>query len=230
MICSSCLTFLDCGGTNVQLLPETISGTTTIGCASWTTQPSANDCPTSAPSVPYPSPSPDSASGSFSGRSQDGAPSRAGQTIVTGTLGSQTTTETFALTTISLLATLSSTVTSTTFDAHSSLQTLVIGPGGVAWAPIRPSSGAPDLPRPALPLPSRSLPGNSQTVTSAPNTGQPSAAVTSTAVQSTAFGAFDNPNQSETTIIVGGTTLHYSKETIQSLSTLTAPKTITTPL
>ncbi|KAL8731409.1 MAG: hypothetical protein Q9181_004310 [Wetmoreana brouardii] len=73
-------------------------------------------------------------------------------------------------------------------------------------------------------------PGSSPTVTSAPYTGQLSATASPTAAPSSASWAFDNPDQSETTIIVGGTTLHYSKETIQSLSTITAPTTITTPM
>jgi hypothetical protein len=38
----------------VPLLPQTLSGTTTIGCASYTTQPSANNCPTAAAAVPGP--------------------------------------------------------------------------------------------------------------------------------------------------------------------------------
>lgn len=171
-----------------------------------------------------------SPSGKPPGSSQAGASIQVGQTVVTGTVGSQTVTETFVLTTMSVLTSLSSTVTTTTSDAESSLETLLVGPGGVARTPLSQlPSGVPQLPPPAVHLSSVNQPGSSPKVTRAPITGQPSAATTSTAAPSSASGAFDNPNQSETTIIVGGTTLHYSKETIQSLSTITAPTTITTP-
>ena len=46
--------YCNCGGTNVPLLPETISGTSTIGCASYTIQPTKNNCPTTSPATPAP--------------------------------------------------------------------------------------------------------------------------------------------------------------------------------
>ncbi|KAL9611325.1 MAG: hypothetical protein Q9167_004008 [Letrouitia subvulpina] len=163
--------------------------------------------------------------------SQAGASNHAEQTTITGTVGSQTITETFVLITISVLASLSSAITTTTTNAQSSLETLVVGPGGVAWTPLNQlPSNVPQLSPPALPLPSVIQPSSPPTFTSAASTGQQSASISSTAAQSSVSGAFDNPNQSETTIIIGGTTLHYSKETIQSLSTITAPTTITTPM
>ena len=134
------LTCPDCGGTNVQLLPETYSGVTTLGCASWTTQPSADSCPTAVPVVP--SLAMTNATSGIVGNitsSRFGASSSlamnaiitgtsvvpqtsslpAGETIVTGTVGSQTITETFVLTTISLFASLSSTLTTTTANSQS---------------------------------------------------------------------------------------------------------------
>ena len=171
--------------------------------------------------------------GAQSAGSQPGTSSQPGQTVVTGTVGSLTITEIFVPTTISALVSLASTITSITTDAQSRIETLVIGPGGVVWTPLsQASSGVAQLNPPITP------PGNtntasltqarsSPTTTSALNTGS---ITTSAAAQSSASGAFDDPNQSETTIIIGGTTLHYSKETIESLSTITAPTTITTPM
>ena len=92
---------------------------------------------------------------------------------------------------------------------------MVIGPGGVAWTPLGTlSSGVPELPAPSI------LPKNPK-VTSTAGSGSDQSSITN---------AFAFPTQSETTIIAGGTTLHYRKETIQSLLSITAPTTITTPM
>ena len=42
----------DCAGVAVPLLPTTISGTATVGCGGYTTQPTANNCPTAPPAPP----------------------------------------------------------------------------------------------------------------------------------------------------------------------------------
>ncbi|CAF9921336.1 MAG: hypothetical protein HETSPECPRED_004496 [Heterodermia speciosa] len=238
--------YCNCGGTNVQLLPETYSGVTTLGCASWTTQPSADSCPTAVPVVP--SLAMTNATSGIVGNitsSRFGASSSlamnaiitgtsvvpqtsslpAGETIVTGTVGSQTITETFVLTTISLFASLSSTLTTTTANSQSSIETVVIGPSGIFWTPIGQSpSDVPQLPAPALPS-SPNQPRTTPTISSVSASG-----TGSTTAQSTASDAFENSSLSETTIIVDGTKLHYSKETIASLSTVTAPITVTTPM
>ncbi|KAL8898432.1 MAG: hypothetical protein Q9207_006699 [Kuettlingeria erythrocarpa] len=73
-------------------------------------------------------------------------------------------------------------------------------------------------------------PGNSMRLTSTLDIELALTSPGPTVAQSSVTGAFDNPNQTETTIIAGGRTLQYSKETIGSLSTLTAPATITTPI
>ena len=191
--------------------------------------------PTSALAISPPSALP-SAAGNSQASSQSGASSQPGQTVVTGTVGSQTITEIFVPTIISALASLASTITSTTTDAQSSIETIVIGPGGLAWTPLsKAPSGVAQLNPPTIPPGNINTAfltqaGSSPTITSAPHTGRSSSVTASAAAQSSASGAFDDPNQSETTIIVGGTTLHYSKETIQSLSTITAPTTITTPM
>ena len=92
---------------------------------------------------------------------------------------------------------------------------MVIGPGGVAWTLLGTlASGVPELPAPSI------LPKDSKvTSTAGPDSGQ-----------SSVTNAFAIATQSETTIIAGGTTLHYKKETIQSLLSITAPTTITTPM
>ena len=43
--------YCNCGGTNVLLLPSTISGSATVGC-DYTTQPTAENCPTGPPVLP----------------------------------------------------------------------------------------------------------------------------------------------------------------------------------
>lgn len=191
--------------------------------------------PTSALAISPPSALP-LAAGNTKASNQPGTSSQPGQTVVTGTVGSLTITEIFVPTKFSALVSLASTITSTTTDAQSSIKTLVIGPGGVAWTPLSQApSGVAQLNPPTIPPGNINTAfltraGSSPTITSALNTGQSSSVTASAAAQSSASGAFDDPNQSETTIIIGGTTLHYSKETIQSLSTITAPTTITTPM
>ena len=183
--------------------------------------------PTSALAI-----SPPTALPSAAGNTQ--ASSQPRQTVVTGMVGSQTITEIFVPTTIPALVSLASTTTSVTTNAQSSIETLVIGPGGVAWTPLSqvPSGIAnpPTIPPDNINTASLIPAGGSPTMTSAPNICQSSFVIASATTQSSASGAFDDPNQSETTIIIDCITLHYSKETIQSLSTITAPTTITTPM
>ena len=141
-----------------------------------------------------------------------------GQTIITSKVGSETVTETFVPTTISKYSTLTTTLTTTTTNAQSSTETLIIGPGGVAWTLLGTlASGVPELPAPSV------LPKNPKnpTVTSTAGPGSSQSSIT---------GAFAISTQSETTIVAGGKTLHYTKETIQSLLSITAPTTITTPM
>ena len=132
----------DCNETPVPLLPETISGTTTIGCASWTTQPSVGNCPTAAPVIPAPG--------------GGGAPSQtsslaSGATVVVGTIaGGATETETFEPTTYTQFASVTATITTTIVNAQSSTITVVVGPSGVAWTPYDPPSGVPNLQPPSV--------------------------------------------------------------------------------
>ena len=136
--------------------------------------------PTNAPAISSPLALP-SAAGNPQASSQPGASS---QTVVTGTVGSQTITEIFVPTTISSLASLASTITSTITGAQSSTETLVIGPGGVAWTPLSQApSRVPQLNPPTIPpgntnTASLTQPSSSPTITSAPNTGQPSSVTT----------------------------------------------------
>ena len=142
----------------------------------------------------------------------------AGQTIITSKVGSVTVTETFVPTTLSKFSTLTTTLTTTTTNAQSSTETMIIGPGGVAWTLLGTlASGVPELPAPSI------LPKNPKnpTVTSTAGPGSSQSSIT---------GAFAISTQSETTIVAGGKTLHYTKETIQSLLSITAPTTITTPM
>ena len=158
------------------------------------------------------------------------------QTVLTSMVGSQKITEIFVPTTIISLASLTSITTSIITNAQSSVETLVIGPSGVAWKPVNQApSGVPQLGPPTIPPENHHMtpltqPGSSPEVSSAPQTQPMSSAIASDAAQSSVSGAFDDPKQSETTIVAGGTTLHYSKETIASLSNLKAPTTITTPM
>ena len=133
---------IDCNETPVPLLPETISGTTTIGCASWTTQPSVSNCPTAAPVIPAPG--------------GGGAPTKtstlaSGATVVVGTIaGGATETETFEPTTYTQFASVTATITTTIVNAQSSTVTVVVGPSGVAWIPYDPPSSVPNLPPPSV--------------------------------------------------------------------------------
>ena len=142
-------------------------------------------------------------------------------------------TEILVLITILSLASLAGTISATIIDCQSSTETLVIGPSGAALMPhCRESSKVPRLNPPNI-LPgnedktSLTQPGGSQTKTIARYTGPPSPSITSPSAQSSASEAFDDPNRTKIIITVDGTTLYYSKETVQSLSTDTTPTTIT---
>ncbi|KAF2721518.1 hypothetical protein K431DRAFT_346376 [Polychaeton citri CBS 116435] len=115
-----------CDGVVVPLLPEVVYGSTTIGCASYTTQPSADECPTSPATIPPPS----------------------GAAVVTGTISGITLTETFAPTIYTQFATLKTTITTTMTGASSEPTTVTVGPSGVAWIPFNPNDTLPYLPVP----------------------------------------------------------------------------------
>ncbi len=171
-------------------------------------------------------------------------PLPSGGTVVVATLGSSILTETFVPATLSSYASLASTITTTTLGAHSSPVTILIGPGGVEWTPINLPSGVPEVTPPSvLPLgpnvsanrPSSSISASSTDnrklpTTISPTTTPPGAPPRGTASASYASitDAFDNTAQSETTLVVGGVTEHWSKATFADLTTITAPRTVTT--
>ena len=147
----------DCNETPVPLLPVTISGTTTIGCASYTTQPSVSNCPTAAPVIPAPG------GGGAPSQTSSNAPSvsntvpgpsatlASGATVVVGTItGGSTETETFEPTTYTQFASVTATITTTIVNAQGTTITVVVGPSGVAWAPYDPPSGVPNLQPPSV--------------------------------------------------------------------------------
>ena len=168
--------------------------------------------------------------------SEPPASSQSEQTVVTGNVGSQTITEAFVPVTIPGFASLASTITVTSANAQSSLETMVIGPGGIAWSPLSQApSGVPDLPPPtALPInpnpPPVSQPGSTPSLTSVQSTAPPTSSSPSVAPQSSESDTFDVLSESETTLVIGGVTLAYSKTTIESLATITSPTTINTPM
>ena len=132
----------DCNETPVPLLPETISGTITIGCASWTTQPSVSNCPTAASVIPAPG---------GGGPPSQTSPLASGATVVVGTIaGGATETETFEPTIYTQFASITATITTTIVNAQSSTVTVVVGPSGVAWTPYDPPSGVPNLQPPSV--------------------------------------------------------------------------------
>ena len=289
----------------MPLLPELESGTMTIGCASYTTQPSASSCATSAPAIPTAgglgnnssttSASPTAgglrnsntssaiptagslrnsntssaiataggpgnsstssssvAGGSqISGASSNGSPGTSqqlpsGASVEVGSIGTAVYTEVFVPTVDPKFSSLTGTVTTTTFDAQSQPVTLVIGPGGAEWTPINLPQGEPELNPPVNPpvnpnLPSVDGPRQTQTYGATTSSGPSSTSQTSTTAVSSpnstataSYGsitdAFESISQSETTIVAGGVTQHWSKETFSDLTTLTAPSTITTPM
>lgn len=76
-------------------------------------------------------------------------------TIITGTAGSQVVTETFVPHIFPQFNTLSEIITTTTtLTAGGSPVTVVVGPGGVGWAPYHEPSGAPELLPPSVLPPS----------------------------------------------------------------------------
>lgn len=138
-----------------------------------------------------------------------------GQTIITSKVESETVTETFMPTILSQFSTLFTTLTTTTKNAQSSPETMIIGPGDVAWTPLGTlSSRVPELPAPSI------LPKNPK-VASTSGSDSSQTSITNTFAIST---------QSEITIVAGDTTLHYRKETIQSLLSITTSTIITTPI
>ncbi|KAL8779190.1 MAG: hypothetical protein Q9194_001571 [Teloschistes cf. exilis] len=91
---------------------------------------------------------------------QSSVPLPPGATVIYTTISSRTYSETFIPTTYSALATLTTTLTTSTLDGHSSLVPLVIGPGGVAWTPlVQPSGTAPNLSPPTVLPTIPNLPG-----------------------------------------------------------------------
>lgn len=76
-------------------------------------------------------------------------------TVITGNVGSQVVTETFVPHIFPQYATITGTITTTTtLSAGASPVSVVVGPGGVGWAPYREPSGALELPPPAVLPPS----------------------------------------------------------------------------
>ena len=147
----------DCDETPVPLLPMTISGTTTIGCVSYTMQPSVSKCPTAAPVIPAPAggggPSQTSTNASSSCKSGPGpsATLTSGAAVVVGTIaGGSTETETFEPTTYTQFASITAAITTTIVNAQGSTIRVVVGPSGVAWTPYEPQSGVPNLQPPSV--------------------------------------------------------------------------------
>jgi len=171
-------------------------------------------------------------------------PLPSGGTVVVATLGSSILTETFVPATLSSYASLASTITTTTLNAQSSPVTILIGPGGVEWTPINLPSGVPEVPPPSvLPVGPNTPANRASSSTSASSTGNQnlpssiSPTATSTGAQplgtvsasyASITDAFDKTAQSETTLVVGGVTEHWSKATFADLATITAPRTVTT--
>jgi hypothetical protein len=72
-------------------------------------------------------------------------------TILTGTVGSQVVTETYVPHIFQDYTTISAEITTTTIlTAGGSPVTVVIGPGGIGWAPYHQPSGVPELPPPSV--------------------------------------------------------------------------------
>ncbi len=147
----------DCNETPVPLLPMTISGTRTIGCASYTTQPSVSKCPTAAPVIPAPGcgggPRQNSTNAPSVSKSGPGpsATLASGATVVVGTIAAGSTeTETFEPTTYTQFASITATITTTIVNAQGSAVAIVVGPSGVAWTPYEPPSGVPNLQPPSV--------------------------------------------------------------------------------
>ena len=194
--------------------------------------------------IPAPSALP-SAPGQTSASASEGSPSPpsvvSGETVLTSIVGAQTVVETFVPTFVPEFNSLTSTITTTTLNAQQSPETVVIGPGGIAWAPLsQEPSGVPELSPPTiLPVnanaPSIIPPSIPSTITSLPSiTSIDSNPISSNGgsaePQSSVTTAFDTASQSETTLTVNGVTLPYAKATFSDLATITAPITVTTPV
>ncbi|KAL9130925.1 MAG: hypothetical protein Q9217_001028, partial [Psora testacea] len=210
--------YCNCGGTNVPLLPQTSSGTTTIGCASWTTQPTANNCPTAAPVIP---------SGPASSDSSPPQSLPAGATVVTASVSGQLVTKTFVPTTYTQFSMVTATITTTIIDSQSSTATIVVGPSGVGWTPFKQSTGAPTIPAPTvLPSASGNL-GNSQ-VQSGQSSSQPAQTGSSSLPVNSQSGS--QPGQTVVTSTVGSQTVTetFVPTTISGYASLTSTLTTTT--
>ncbi len=195
----------DCNETPVPLLPLTISGTTTIGCDSYTTQPSVSSCPTAAPVVPAPGGggAPSQTSTNVPGPSASLA---SGATVVVGTIaGGSTETETFEPTIYTQFVSVTATITTTIVNAQGSTVTVVVGPSGVAWTPYDPPSGVPDLQPPSV------LPGASSNSQSSNVPLPPGGTVITGTVGSSTF------------------TETFTPTTLSAFSTLASTITTTTP-
>lgn len=154
-----------------------------------------------------------------------------GGSLVTGFIGSQTVIDTFVPTIISELTSLVSTVTLTTLNSLQSAETIIVGPGGNAWEPLSQQlSGVPELPPPTnLPNPSSSLSSSTQqSVSNSKSWNSPKSTRAPHQLQSSVTDAFDVVSKSETTLVIDGVTLSYSKATFPNLATITSPTTATT--
>ena len=81
-----------------------------------------------------------------------------GATVVVTTVSSSVLSETFIPTTFSGYRSLVGTITTSTLDGHSSAVPLLIGPGGIGWAPLSQSSNLPDLVPPTVLPPNLNAP------------------------------------------------------------------------
>ncbi|MCJ1470888.1 DENN domain-containing protein 5A [Pseudocyphellaria aurata] len=138
--------YCNCGGIAAPLLPSTVDGTPTLGCGSYTTKPTAKDCPTAKPTLPGggggSSPATVTAEGPISTAFDAFRTDASAPTVTTFSYQGGAFTYTRATFT-SLSAqedtkTITATVTKTQ-GADSALQTfigpIVVGPHGIFWGP-----------------------------------------------------------------------------------------------
>ncbi|KAL8721425.1 MAG: hypothetical protein Q9225_001900 [Loekoesia sp. 1 TL-2023] len=139
-----------------------------------------------------------------------------GGTVVHTTISGVPYSETFVPTTLSGYATLASTITSSTLDSHSSAMPVVIGPGGVGWAPLSKASGTvPELSPPTV-LPTN--PNAPHQTTTAPGQSGPAGVPSSGAATSKDA---PNPTAIPTKTPAPGTTQGGGGPTGAALTTIT---------
>ncbi|KAL8651155.1 MAG: hypothetical protein Q9226_004827 [Calogaya cf. arnoldii] len=161
--------------------------------------------------------------------------SQSEQTFVAATTGPQLTTKTNNHYLVSSLTSRAITLKTTTSGTQTSRSTAATGSGDKALTQPGPSPGIPQIRPPTVPpVPTMTMlsdqSSSSPAVNEVQSTQQPFSSAQTVLLQSSVLGAFENPDQSQTTIVVSSTTIQYHRETISSLATLTAPTTITTPI